>query len=206
MAESRAALIASLLHGATRGADVSDPETLESRPEVARRDRLYAEVYQELRDLAHRLMRRESASHTLRPTEIVHEAFLKISSGVEISWEGRSHFMGVAAMAMRHILVDYARRKSTEKRGGGMHRVTLHTAPAEDSEPVLEILALEKALARLESYNSRMARIVELRTFAGLTAREAADVLQVSKRTVDRELKLARLWLLREMGTGDQAS
>lgn len=162
-------------------------------------DELYAAVYEELRRIAGRLARREPANATLPPTDLVHEAYLKLVNAPEITWNGRAHFLRVAAKAMRNILVDRARRRSSQKRGGGWQRISLSSANQLAGRPEIEVLALDRALAKLAQEDDRAARIVELRAFAGLTAEEAARVVGVSRRTADTDWKVARLWLAREM-------
>ena len=162
-------------------------------------EELHREVYQQLRGVAGNLMRNQSQGHTLRPTELVHEAYLKLVGGANPSWQGRAHFLNAAAQAMRHILVDHARRKASQKRGGGLKRVTLSHAATIGIAPELDVLALNDALDKLERNSSRMAKVAELRAFAGMSAHETGYVLGVSKRTVERDFRLARLWLQREI-------
>lgn len=166
--------------------------------------RLFTALYDELRALAGRLMRRERQDHTLRPTALVHEAYVRLIDQSQVDWQNRAHFFGVAARAMRQILVDHARERAAQKRGGGLTRVTLDEDV--DAEAILEVelLDLHEALEKLTHLNERMARVVELRAFGGLTAKEVAHVLGVSKRTVDGDWKFARMWLSREL-RGDAA-
>ena len=157
-------------------------------------------LYPELRRLAAGLMRRERAGHTLQPTALVHEAFLDLVDETAIDWECRAHFMGVAARVMRRILVDHARRHGARKRGGGLRHVTLDEALHVGSpDRPLDVLHLDDALQRLASMDARGAQVVELRVFGGLTADEAATALGVSKRTVDTDWSVARMWLAREL-------
>ncbi len=166
-------------------------------------ERLYEYVYTELRKIAGGLMRRERSDHTLQPTALVHEAYLKLVDQSASQWESRAHFLGVAARAMRQILVDHARRHNAEKRGGGLHKVTLEGDVAvSGSEVALEIMELHDALEKLQAEDPRMAQVVELRVFGGLLSREVAEVLGVSKRTVDEDWKVAKLWLGRELAGG----
>jgi len=163
------------------------------------RDRLYRAAYAELRRLAGGLMRRERANHTLSPTALVHEAYLKLVDQSEAGWESRAHFLGIAARAMRQILVDHARRRAARKRGGRYDRVTLEENLIGRDERPLDILILDAALEKLAAQDARAERVVELRIFTGLTNRECALVLGVSLRTVEADWKLARMWLGREL-------
>jgi RNA polymerase sigma factor (TIGR02999 family) len=160
-------------------------------------------LYPELRRLAARLMRRERPGHTLQPTALLHEAFLDLVDATAVDWESRAHFMGVAARVMRRILVDHARRHVARKRGGGLRQVTLDEAldlgPRNGS---LDVLHLHDALERLAALDARGAQVVELRVFGGLTVEEAASALGVSKRTVDTDWSVARMWLARELRAG----
>ena len=156
-------------------------------------------VYDEMRRLARHHLRRERAGHTLTTTALVHEAYLKMV-GQEAPWENRAHFFGVASMAMRRILVNYARDRARLKRGGGAVRITLDDAPPLMSEDrAAEILALDDALGRLAAINARAGRVVECRYFAGLTIEETAEALGTSPMTVKRDWRLAKTWLRREL-------
>ena len=161
-------------------------------------DRLIPLVYAELRRLAHAQLRRESPGHSLQPTLLVHEAYLRLADA-DIAWQNRTHFMSVAARVMRRILVDWARARRAEKRGGDGVRVTLTDAvSARQSDPV-DMLALDGALERLQALDGRQAQVVELAYFAGLTYPEIGRLLDVSEATVDRDLRHARAWLKREL-------
>jgi RNA polymerase sigma factor (TIGR02999 family) len=162
--------------------------------------RLFELVYDELRRLAGGLMRHERADHTLQPTALVHEAFMRLADATGIEWQGRAHFMGVAARAMRQILVDHARRRAAEKRGGGLQRVTLTGQEPVAPHDAVEILELDELLERFAALDPRAARVVELRVFGGLTVQGAAHLLEVSPRTVDGDWAVARMWLSRELG------
>jgi RNA polymerase sigma factor (TIGR02999 family) len=162
------------------------------------RERLFPLVYEELRQVARRALRRERVDHTLRPTELVHEAFLKLGSA-DGPWQDRAHFLGVAARAMRQILVDHARRRLAGKRGGGMVATTLEDVGAEAGLPPEEVLALDSALDRLEEQDPRLRALVEYRFFGGLTDKEIAELLQISERTVNRDWVRARAWLHKEV-------
>ncbi|MGZ8377578.1 MAG: ECF-type sigma factor [Gemmatirosa sp.] len=158
-------------------------------------DQLLPLVYDELRAAARRALRRERAGHTLHPTDLVHEAWLKLAGGADGDWHDRAHFHGVAARAMRQVLVEQARRRLARKRGGGARHVTLGddvaARPSEDEE----LVALDDALARLEAVQPRLRTLVEHRYFGGLSERETAALLGVSERTVQRDWARARAWL-----------
>lgn len=156
-------------------------------------------VYDELRKLASAQMRGERADHTLQPTELVHEAYIRLVDSEGLGWESRAHFFGTAARAMRQILVDHARRRNTEKRGGGLDRVTLDGQAGAEDAITAEILDLHRALEALEARARPLAALVELRFFGGLTVEEAAECLGVSPRKAAKDWAAARLWLLREL-------
>src|SRR5262245_3858268 len=157
-------------------------------------------VYDELRKLAAARMAAESPDHTLQPTALVHEAYLRLVGPADgLRWDNRGHFFAAAAEAMRRILVDAARRKRRGKHGGDLHRVELDAVAAPNPEPRDDLVALDAALTRLATEDPQAARLVELRHFAGLTAPEAAHVLGVSPRTADRVWAFARAWLHREL-------
>jgi RNA polymerase sigma factor (TIGR02999 family) len=162
-------------------------------------EKLLALLYPELRELADRLMRRERANHTLQPTALVHEAYMKLVDDTNVVWQDRAHFLGIAARAMRQILVDHARKFSAAKRGGGLQRVTLDDSFGESGRD-FEILALNEALEKFAQVDERASRVVELKVFAGMKVAEIAHVLDVSKRTVDGDWAMARMWLGRELG------
>lgn len=158
-------------------------------------------VYDELRQMARRYMRGQPAGHTLQATELIHEAYLKIARSGDQNWENRAHFFGVAARAMRQILVDYARSKGSQKRGGWQERVTLADDVATTKNSSKEIVALDDALKVLEQIDARRSRVVELKFFGGLTVEEIAEVLKISPETVNRDWRFARTWLLRELAS-----
>jgi len=162
-------------------------------------DQLYQAAYAELHRIAEGLMRRERPDHTLQPTALIHEAYLKLVDQTRVGWQNRAHFFGIAARAMRQILVDHARKHLRAKRGGPLQRVTLDENLAQQAELSVDILALHEALEKLTAKDERASRVVELRVFAGLSALEAAHVLGVSKRTVDDDWKVARMFLSREL-------
>lgn len=167
-------------------------------------ERLIPLVYGELRRIAARHLRRERANHTLQPTALVNEAFLKLVEQRNVTWQNRAHFFGVSANLMRRILVDHARAARAEKRAGGLARVTLDDANVAAECRDLDLVALDDALASLANRDPKLAHLVELRFFAGLTTKETAEVLGVSASTVEREWVAARAWLYRAM-TGEAA-
>jgi len=152
-------------------------------------------VYAELRRLASFCLNRERTDHTLQPTALVHEAFLRMVHENQPIWQNRAHFFAVAARLMRQILVDYARRHRTHKRGGGQEKLSLDAALAFTREKSAEVVMLDDALDRLSEQDQRQARIVEMRFFGGLTMEEIAEVLQLSPKTVKRDWTMARAWL-----------
>jgi len=176
----------------------SDPPASAER--AAKPGSLLPLVYQELRALAARQMARERGDHTLTPTALVHEAWLRLSTGNVPEYSDRQHFLSVAAIAMRRVLVDHARGHDRDKRGGGLARVTLVTDLAESAMNPEDLLALDAALVRLADLDADMARVVELRWFGGLGVVEAAAVMATSPRSVNRLWTAARAWLSREMG------
>jgi RNA polymerase sigma factor (TIGR02999 family) len=159
-------------------------------------------VYAELRRVAARQLRNERADHTLQPTALVHEAYIRLVGQRQVDWDNRAHFFGVAAQVMRRILVDNARRRAANKRGEGVRCVSIDEAKGVAAANEIPILALDQALHGLEKMDSELARIVELRAFGGLTIEEAAHVLSVSPSTVKREWRTAKAWLNRELGAG----
>jgi len=165
-------------------------------------DDLYSAIYAQLRRIADDLMRSQRPDHTLRPSDLVHEAYLKLVGVTGAVWQDRAHFLRTAARSMRHILVDYARQRATEKRGGGWKRITFSSASRIGKEPEMEILDLHRALEKLRGHDERMSTVVELRVFGGMTAEETAYVLGISKRTADADWKVARAWLAEEMSSG----
>ena len=171
-----------------------------SRGNARALDQLLPLVYQELRGIAKRQLRRERDGHTLQPTALVHEAYLRLVDQRQVDWRSRAHFFGVAAQVMRRILVDDARRHNALKRGDGVQRVSIVAALDTPGRDQISVLALDDALGRLESVDRGLARIVELRAFGGLTVEEAAQVLKVSPSTAKREWRTAKAWLARELG------
>lgn len=164
-------------------------------------DRLFPAVYEELRAIAQRHMQRERAGHTLAATALVHECYLNLADLTRSSWQDRAHFFAIASRAMRHILIDYARRRAALKRGGDRREVTLDDAMGAAEEDAAELLALDDALTELSSRHERMARVVECRFYGGMTVAETAAVLDVSPRTVERDWTRAKAHLRRALDT-----
>jgi RNA polymerase sigma-70 factor, ECF subfamily len=160
-------------------------------------------VYEELRRMAKNYMRRQPSGHTFQTTELIHEAYLKIAGGEEKQWQNRAHFFGVAAKAMRHILVDFAKSKSRQKRGGWQGRVTFAEDLAVVDSRSEEMIALDEALSRLTAFGERKTQVVEMKFFGGLNTQEIAHVLKISPETVKRDWRFARSWLLRELAHAD---
>lgn len=160
-------------------------------------DQLVPVVYDHLRRIAGAQLRREIPGHSLQPTALVHEAYLRLVDQRQVHWRNRVHFFGVAASLMRRILVDHARARLAGKRGGGLERVTLHgDEPATAENPHgIDVLALHESLSRMATFNPRQERIVELRYFGGLTIEEAAEVIGISEATIVREWTIAKAWL-----------
>jgi RNA polymerase sigma factor (TIGR02999 family) len=171
--------------------------------DVAAANELLPLVYEQLRALAGSYFRGQPADHSLQPTALVHEAYLKLVNAPSSNWQGRVHFCAVAATAMRQILHDRARRRRTAKRGGDARRVPLEQMETPTGGEKIDLVALDEALERLGQLAPRQARIVELRFFGGLTIAQAADVLAVSPATVENDWRVARAWLNRELHTGD---
>jgi RNA polymerase sigma factor (TIGR02999 family) len=162
-------------------------------------DQLVPLVYDELRRQASRYMVRENVGHTLQTTALVHEAYLRLADQRDVHWESRSQFFGIAAQLMRRVLVDHARTRDAAKRGGDAIRVTLDGSLDSAGEPDADVIELDDALTRLAMFDARQAHVVELRYFAGLRIEEVAEVLGLSRATVDRDWAMARAWLRREL-------
>lgn len=189
MTSDRRHEVTGILNDMARGA-AHDPAAAE---------RLLGLVYDELRVLAASLMRRERVDHTLQPTILVHEAWMKLADAEGVDWQGRAHFYGMAARVMRRILIDHARKHNAERRGGGdWARVALSDAGAAAADE-FEVLAVHEALERFAQLDPRAAQVVEMRVFGGLKVEEVAAVLGVSPRTVDGDWAVARRWLRREL-------
>jgi RNA polymerase sigma factor (TIGR02999 family) len=159
-------------------------------------------VYDELRRRARAYLRSQRPDHTLQPTALVHEAYLRLANWQGAPWRDRAQFIGVAAVVMRQVLVMYARKRAAGKRGGGELRISISQAEPAAPAPLLDILALEQALVELEAANPHACRIVELRFFGGLSIEEAADSLAVSPATVKRTWVFAKTWLRRRLEPG----
>lgn len=158
-------------------------------------DGLLPLVYDELRRLAAAYLSRERPDHTLQPTALVHEAYIRLTDQRCVDWQNRAHFFGLAAEMMRRILVNHARDRAAEKRGGEAQRVSLSLAVNSFERPAVDVLALHEALDRLAALDPRKSRIVELKFFGGMTTVEIAEVLHLSPATVEREWSFARAWL-----------
>ena len=169
-----------------------------SEGDVAARDRLLPMIYDDLRRQAAAYLRHERADHTLRPTALVHEAYLRLADQRHVVWQNRAHFLGVAAQAMRRILVDHARGRKAAKRAGDWVRVTLEDDRAPPKADVA-LAALDDALTELASFDPQQARVVELRFFGGLSVDEIAQLLTISPSTVKREWSTAKAWLYRRI-------
>jgi RNA polymerase sigma factor (TIGR02999 family) len=161
-------------------------------------DQLMPFVYEELRKLAASYLREERPNHTLQPTALVNEAYLRLTGQKNVTWQNRAHFFGIAAQMMRRILVDHARKRQAAKRDASAWKVA--TAEIDGSDNAPELLALDRALEELEQLDPQQARVVELRFFAGLTVEETAEVAGISPRTVKRDWRTAKAWLAREIG------
>jgi RNA polymerase sigma factor (TIGR02999 family) len=159
-------------------------------------------VYAELRKIAARYLRRERANHTLQPTALVHEAYLRLADQKDVQWQNRAHFLGCAAQIMRNVLVDAARIHRAEKRGGGARNVSLDGAALAPASQDVDVIALHEALRALEAIDPVRSRVVELRFFGGLSVEETAEVMGASTATVKRHWTTARAWLLRELQRG----
>jgi RNA polymerase sigma factor (TIGR02999 family) len=170
-----------------------------SNGEEKARDELMTLVYAELRRLAVTYLKRERGGHTLQPTALVNELFLKFSEQHSMSWQNRAQFFGVAAQLMRRILIDHARKHQASKRGGDRYCVSLRNIADFGSQPDADLVALHNALNKLEEMDQDQARIVELKFFGGLTIKEIAEVMHTSHATVEREWKLAKAYLKREL-------
>jgi RNA polymerase sigma factor (TIGR02999 family) len=172
-----------------------------SRGDRSALSQLLPVVYGELRRIAARQLAGERVGHTLQPTALVHEVYLRLVDQRQVDWQNRAHFFGVAAQVMRRILVDHARRHSAGKRGDGVRCVSLDDAKDVPAAGEIPILALDRALDRLQQVDADLARIVELRAFGGLTVEEAAHVLKISPSTAKRDWRTAKAWLSRELGS-----
>lgn len=162
-------------------------------------DRLMPVLYEELRRLAESHLRRERPDHTLQPTALIHEAYMRLVDQAHPEWQNRVHFFGVTSRLMRQILIEHARRHNAAKRGGGHQKITLDEAVVYSEGRAAEFLALDEALNRLAAFDERKVRVIELRYFGGLGVEETAQALDISVATVRRELRMAEAWLGREL-------
>jgi RNA polymerase sigma-70 factor (ECF subfamily) len=162
-------------------------------------DRLLPLIYRELRTRAAQYLRRERQDHTLEPTALVHEAYLRLVDKPDLSWQNRAQFFAFAARVMRQVLVDHAREHGADKRGGAWIRVDLDPAASSEAARDVDLILLDQSLAELATLDEQQAQIVELRFFGGLSIEEAAEVLGISPATVKRDWSMARAWLLRRM-------
>lgn len=176
-----------VLLNAASGGDAQAPE------------KLLELVYEDLRRLAEAYMNNERSDHTLQPTALVHEAFIRLVDWENVSWQSRAQFFSVAAKVMRRILVDHARAHGAEKRGGAAERLSLETAVVATGDGAGDLLMLDQALSKLAASDARKTRVVEMRFFAGMTEQEIAAVLKVDEKTVQRDWQFARMWLYREL-------
>jgi len=163
--------------------------------DLAARDQVIPLVYEELRRRARAYLRRERPGHSLEPTALVHEAYLRLSKQDRVVWENRAQFYAIAAQMMRRILVDHARARHMAKRSGAWARITLGAADAGHPPPAIELLDLDRALEELAAFDERKSRVAELRFFGGLSLEETGDVLDISVATVEREWQATRAWL-----------
>lgn len=173
-----------------------------SKGDASARDALVPLVYNELRKIARRCLAGQRGGHTLQPTALVHEAYLRLAGRDSADWQNRVHFFAMAAQIMRHILVDHARKRSAAKRGGNTVSVVVDEQSAVSHEPSLDVLMLDDALKRLATLDPRQSQIVELRFFGGLSIEKTAEVVKISPATAKREWTTARLWLHQAMTDG----
>ncbi len=164
--------------------------------------RLVPQIYDELRRIARARLRSEKPGHLLQPTALVHEAYLRLSGNGAIRWRGKTHFLAVAAVEMRRVLTEHARAAGARKRGAGITCITLDENVASVQAGAVDLLALDQSLEHLAARSWRQARVAEMRLFSGMSAREIAEVLEVSERTVKGDWQVARAWLARDMGPG----
>ncbi len=166
-------------------------------------ERLMPFVYDELRRLARSYLARERGDHTLQPTALVNEAYLRLVDQTRVNWQNRAHFYGIASSMMRRVLIDHARAHATEKRGGSAIRLSINDVEIPVEQRAAGLLALDEALGRLAEIDNRKAQVVEMRFFGGLSDEEIAEFLKVTTRTVLRDWQKARLWLYRELSQSD---
>jgi RNA polymerase sigma factor (TIGR02999 family) len=169
------------------------------RGDASAAQRLLPHFYEELRVMAAQCLSNERNNHTLQPTALVHEVFVRLAGRLGVAWDGREHFLAVAARAMRRVLTDHARARGAQKRGGDRERVQIEEVVAPPMLQSVDVCRLDEALTRLAALDERQSRIVELRFFAGLSVDEAARVLELSPRTIELEWRTARAWLGRQL-------
>lgn len=162
-------------------------------------DQLFPLVYDKLRTIASRQLSREHSGHTLQKTELVHEVYLKLIDQARIEWQDRAHFFAIAARAMRQLLIDYARKKKAQKRGGKQHRITLKEEEFDLNNHAEQLIELNDLIDKLSDFDERKSKVVEMRFFSGMTIKEMAEILSVSKRTVSRDWLKARSWIQKEL-------
>src|SRR5687768_15476968 len=173
-----------------------------ARGDAGALDRLLPLVYEELRRIAARQLRRERTDHTLQPTALVHEAYVKLVDQRDVDFRGRAHFYGVASQVMRRLLVDHARRHNADKRGNGIEWTGIEDAANVPAPNQIPVLVIDGIIRRLEKLDPRLAQLVELRAFGGCTLQESAEVLRVSESTAKRDWRTAKAWLIRELRAG----
>jgi len=173
-----------------------------ARGDAGALDRLLPLVYEELRRIAARQLRRERTDHTLQPTALVHEAYVKLVDQRHVDFRGRAHFYGAASQVMRRLLVDHARRHNADKRGNGVEWVGIDEALNVPAARPIPVLVMDDVLGRLEKLDRRLAHLVELRAFGGCTLQESAEVLHISESTAKRDWRTAKAWLVRELRAG----
>lgn len=167
------------------------------------RDELWRRIYDDLRQIAHRELRRRGGGQTLQTTDLVNEAYLRLIDQTQAGWNDRLHFFAVAAKAMRHILIDYARRRTRQKRGGGRHHVPLDEVVLAADQKAESLLVIDDALTRMAALNERLVQLVECRFFGGMTDEEIAELFGVSERTVRRDWRKAKAWLADALAGSD---
>ena len=182
-----------------RGTAATSPSLIPGSRAAAGASHLLPLVYDRLRALAKSYLAAAPGHPTLQPTALVHEAYVRLAQREGIDWQGKTHFLAIAAVEMRRVLVDHARAAGAKKRGGGARPLTLGAVPAHGVGTSLEVLALEEALQRLAGRSRRQARVAEMRIYAGMVSREIAEILGVSERTVKGDWRMARAWIVREL-------
>ncbi|HEX8071579.1 MAG TPA: sigma-70 family RNA polymerase sigma factor [Pyrinomonadaceae bacterium] len=190
------------IDGMSPSSEITDLLVCWGNGDGAALEKLLPLVERELHRLAHAYMRRERPDHTLQTTALINETFLRLIDQSRVQWQNRAHFYGIAAQLMRRVLLNHARDKKRDKRGGGTYKVSLSEAELLSEERSVELIALDEALQKLSAIDERKSRVVELRYFGGLSVNEVAEVLKVSQVTVARDWDMAKAWLARELGYG----